>query len=74
MQFPIAQVDVVAAETFGRDAAMFQSLLSFMTSLSLTLWAIVLLTAVVRFVACRMVYRRRPLPTVTLSRADEDEA
>jgi hypothetical protein len=74
MQFPIAQVDVVAAETFGRDAAMFQSLLSFMTSLSLTLWAIVLLTAVVRFVACRMVYRRRPLHTVTLSRADEDEA
>jgi hypothetical protein len=54
MHFSEAQVDVVAAETFGRDAAMFQSLLSFMTSVSLTLWVLVLVTLIVRFVACHM--------------------
>jgi hypothetical protein len=61
-------LDVVAAETFGRDAVMFQDLLSFMTVVSLVLWAVVLLTAVVRFVACHMVYRRRDLRS---SRRDE---
>ena len=33
-------LDVVAAETFGRDAVMFQDLLSFMTTVSLVLWAV----------------------------------
>ena len=56
-------LDFVAAETFGRDAVMFQDLLSFMTTVSLVLWAVVLLTAIVRFVACHMVYRRRELRT-----------
>ena len=56
-------LDVVAAETFGRDAVMFQGLLSFMTTVSLVLWAVVLLTAIVRFVACHVLYRRRDLRT-----------
>ncbi len=54
-------LDVVAAETFGRDAVMFQDLLSFMTTVSLVLWAVVLLTTIVRFVACHVLYRRRDL-------------
>jgi hypothetical protein len=74
MQFTAAQLDVAAAQTFGRDAAMFQGLLSFMTSVSLTLWALVLVTAIVRFVACRMLYRHRQLPTVRAIRTDEDKA
>jgi heme/copper-type cytochrome/quinol oxidase subunit 2 len=56
-------LDVAAAETFGRDAVMFQDLLSFMTTVSLVLWAVVLLTAIVRFVACHVLYRRREHPT-----------
>ena len=60
-------LDVVAAETFGRDAVMFQDLLSFMTTVSLVLWAAVLLTAIVRFVACHVLYRRRELPTSSSS-------
>ena len=56
-------LDVLAAETFGRDAVMFQDLLSFMTTVSLVLWAVVLLTAIVRFVACHVLYRRRDLRT-----------
>jgi uncharacterized membrane protein len=58
MQFTDTSADVVAAETFGRDGALFQDLLGFMTVLSVTLWAVVLLTAVVRFVACHVVYRQ----------------
>ena len=57
-------LDVVAAQTFGREDAMFQGLLSFMASLSLILWALVLLTAVVRFLACHVLYRRRRVPAV----------
>jgi hypothetical protein len=49
--------DVTAAETFARDAAMFQDLLAFMTVLSLVLWAVVVVTLMVRFVACHVVYR-----------------
>src|SRR4051794_24904619 len=57
-------LDVVAAQTFGRQEAMFQGLLSFMASLSLILWSLVLLTAVVRFYACRVLYRPRRAPAV----------
>jgi hypothetical protein len=56
-------LDVLAAETFGRDAVMFQDLLSFMTTVSLVLWAVVLLTTIVRFIACQVLYRRRELRT-----------
>jgi uncharacterized membrane protein (UPF0182 family) len=72
MHFSEAQVDVVAAETFGRDAAMFQSLLSFMTSVSLTLWVLVLVTLIVRFVACHVLYRRRELQSGPANRSDAD--
>jgi hypothetical protein len=61
MHFAPGHLDVVAAETFGRDAVMFRDLLSFMTAVSLVLWAVVLLTAIVRFVACHVLYRRREL-------------
>jgi len=74
MHFSAAQLDVVAAETFGRDAAMFQSLLSFMTSVSLTLWALVVVTLIVRFVACHVLYRRRELRSGSLDRTDADGA
>jgi uncharacterized membrane protein (UPF0182 family) len=72
MHFSEAQLDVVAAETFGRDAAMFQSLLSFMTSVSLTLWVLVLVTLIVRFVACHVLYRRRKLQSGPANRSDAD--
>jgi hypothetical protein len=52
-------VDVSAAETFGRHGAMFDSLLSFIAALSVVLWGIVLVTAVIRFVAVRVVFRTR---------------
>jgi hypothetical protein len=67
MQFPTAGVEVVAAQAFGREEAMFQGLLSFMASVSLTLWAMVLLTAIARFVACHVLYRRRQLPSLLTS-------
>src|SRR3954451_5605651 len=59
MHFPAADLDLVAAETFGRQATMFHNLLSFMASVSWVLWALVLLTLVVRFLAGHVVYRRR---------------
>lgn len=43
--------------TFGRDGAMFESLLGFVAQLSLGLWLVVTLTVVVRFVGIRF-YRR----------------
>ncbi|MFC0458546.1 hypothetical protein ACFFGR_18685 [Arthrobacter liuii] len=43
--------------TFGRDGAMFESLLSFVAQLSLVLWSVVTLTVVIRFIGIRF-YRR----------------
>jgi hypothetical protein len=43
--------------TFGRDAALFESLLSFVAQLSVVLWALVVLTLVIRFIGIFM-YRR----------------
>lgn len=48
---------VTGQVTFGRDAAMFESLLSFVAQLSLALWALVTLTLVIRFISIFM-YRR----------------
>ena len=48
---------VTGQVTFGRDAAMFESLLSFVAQLSLALWALVTLTLVIRFIGIFM-YRR----------------
>ena len=47
----------VTAQTFGRDSAMFEGLLGFVAQLSLVLWGLVILTAVIRFVGIR-IYRR----------------
>ena len=43
--------------TFGRDGAMFEGLLGFVAQLSLMLWSLVIITAVIRFVGIR-IYRR----------------
>jgi len=68
----------VAAQTFGRDAAMFHDLLGFMAQVSLTLWAMVLVTAVVRLVVCHLPDRTPRLGSgVQLARStppDADEA
>jgi hypothetical protein len=53
----IASAAVAAGSTFGRDGAMFESLLGFVAQLSLVLWGVVMLTAVIRFVGIR-IYRR----------------
>ena len=59
----------VAAETFGRDSAMFESLLRFMAQLSLALWAVVVVTLVIRFVAVRLYRRDVPRSAVRRSPA-----
>lgn len=48
---------VTGQVTFGRNAAMFESLLSFVAQLSVVLWAVVILTLVIRFIGVFM-YRR----------------
>lgn len=53
----LGSFSVPAAATFGRDGAMFESLLSFVAQMSLVLWSAVTLTVVIRFVGIRF-YRR----------------
>jgi hypothetical protein len=72
MQIPPEQLDFVAAQTFGRDEAMFQSLLSFMTSVSLTLWAMVLVTAIVRYLFCHLRYRHGQSHSLRGKRVHQD--
>ncbi|MFE7629065.1 hypothetical protein [Kocuria sp. NPDC057446] len=48
---------VTGQVTFGRDAALFESLISFVAQLSLVLWTLVLFTLVIRFIGIHM-YRR----------------
>ena len=43
-------VTVTGQVTFGRDAAMFESLLGFVAQLSVVLWSLVILTLVIRFI------------------------
>lgn len=50
-------VTVTGQVTFGRDAAMFESLLGFVAQLSVVLWSLVILTLVIRFIGVSM-YRR----------------
>lgn len=52
----IETVAVTAQATFGRDGAMFSGLLGFVAQLSVVLWGLVILTAVIRFVGIR-IYR-----------------
>ena len=47
---------VTAQSSFGRDGAMFEGLLGFVAQLSVALWGLVVLTAVLRFVGIR-IYR-----------------
>lgn len=49
----VKSVMVTGQGTFGRDGAMFESLLGFVAQLSVVLWSLVILTAVVRFVGIR---------------------
>lgn len=53
----IENVPLIGEATFGRDGAMFESLLGFVAQLSLVLWSLVLFTVVIRFVGIR-IYRR----------------
>ena len=55
-------VTVTGQVTFGRDAAMFESLLGFVAQLSVVLWSLVILTLVIRFIGVSM-YRRGAVPT-----------
>ena len=50
-------IAVAEQSTFGRDGAMFEGLLGFVAQLSVALWSLVILTAVIRFVGMR-IYRR----------------
>lgn len=58
----IQSLPIASEPTFGRDGAMFESLLGFVAQLSLVLWSLVVLTAVIRFVGIRM-YRRKAVRT-----------
>ncbi|WP_104163307.1 hypothetical protein [Cryobacterium sp. N22] len=49
-------IAVAEQSTFGRDGAMFEGLLGFVAQLSVALWSLVILTAVIRFVGMR-IYR-----------------
>jgi hypothetical protein len=53
----IESAAMAAPATFGRDGAMFESLLGFVGQLSVVLWGLVMLTVVIRFVGIR-IYRR----------------
>jgi heme/copper-type cytochrome/quinol oxidase subunit 2 len=53
------RLDFTSPQEFGHAASQFHRLIAFMTSLSWILWAVVLLTVLVRFVACHVLYRDR---------------
>ena len=53
----LQSVSLPAQATFGRDGAMFEGLIGFVSQLSVALWGLVLLTVVVRFVGIGL-YRR----------------
>jgi hypothetical protein len=59
---------VTAEATFGRDGAMFQSLLGFVGQLSVVLWGLVFLTAIIRFVTIP-IYRRGAARTALVESA-----
>ncbi len=59
---------VPAQATFGRDGAMFESLLGFVAQLSLVLWSVVTLTVVIRFIGIRF-YRRAARRALARARA-----
>jgi hypothetical protein len=51
--------------TFGRDGAMFEGLLSFVAQLSVVLWTVVILSAIIRFVGVG-IYRRSARRTTSV--------
>lgn len=66
-------VTVTGQVTFGRDAAMFESLLSFVAQLSVVLWALVVLTLVIRFIGIFM-YRRGAARTAVVDAVAPSES
>jgi type IV secretory pathway TrbD component len=59
-------VALSAQATFGRDGAMFESLLAFVAQLSVVLWGLVILTVVIRFVGI-WIYRRSAARTARVA-------
>jgi type IV secretory pathway TrbD component len=59
-------VALSAQATFGRDGAMFESLLGFVAQLSVVLWGLVIFTVVIRFVAV-WIYRRSAARTARVA-------
>ncbi|MDQ0768142.1 hypothetical protein QF031_000891 [Pseudarthrobacter defluvii] len=57
--------------TFGRDGAMFESLLGFVAQLSLVLWSLVTFTVVIRFVGIRFYRRAARKALARLASADD---
>lgn len=53
----VGRIAFNSQENFGRDGAMFESLLGFVAELSIVLWSLVILTVILRFVGIRL-YRR----------------
>ncbi|MDJ0349417.1 hypothetical protein [Cryobacterium sp. PH29-G1] len=68
MTFVDESVALAAQATFGRDGAMFESLLGFVAQLSLVLWSLVIVTAVFRFVGMR-IYRKGANQAATVETA-----
>ena len=61
-------VALSAQATFGRDGAMFESLLGFVAQLSVVLWGLVIFTVVIRFVGV-WIYRRSAARTARVAAA-----
>lgn len=66
-------VTVTGQMTFGRNAAMFESLLSFVAQLSVVLWAVVILTLVIRYIGIFM-YRRGAARTALVGTVGPSDA
>lgn len=64
----VESVAVTAEVTFGRDGAMFESLLGFVAQLSAVLWGLVFVTAIIRFVSIP-IYRRGAARTALVETA-----
>lgn len=66
--FVVPVIYQTSSLTFGRDIAQFRQLITFLTIVSLLLWTVVLITAILRFAAAYM-WRQRVQP---VNEVDED--
>ena len=57
--YTYALVNYTARLAFGRDAAQFKQLVAFLATVSLVLWACVLVTMIARALLCHVWYRNR---------------